>query len=50
MGPLIIGFILVALALVSVVAVMYMVVKEEEVHEEHYIPPTPHDAPADPAA
>lgn len=37
---LLIGAILVGLALFSVVAVMYFVVTEKEVHEEHYIPPT----------
>jgi hypothetical protein len=36
---LLIGAILVALALFSVIAVMYFVVTEKEVHEEHYIPP-----------
>jgi len=37
---LLIGAILVGVALFSVITVMYFVVTEKEVHEEHYIPPS----------
>lgn len=41
MGAWVIGIILVGMALFSIVAVMYVVMRERHEHEEHYDPSKP---------